>query len=92
MMAEYIDKEKTLSAILACQRFVSTDYIKVLDAYDAVRSIPVSPVFSCPEIEEAISTALQLLDTIRLRSNVSYGDYSDLHSAISAIMQEPEDL
>ena len=55
----------------------SSDLISVADAMDAIRGLPSAQ----PDTYEA----LRILDAINSSGRLDYGDYCDLHDAISEI-------
>ena len=87
-MAEYIERE-------ALNDFFDREirlYEPCPDKYDAAvelkgasLSIPAADVRRAQEVSDATDEALRILDAIHSSGKLDYGDYCDLHDAISAI-------
>ena len=58
------------------------------DALNAIKAIPAADVVEVDNVNYAVYEALRTLDALNGSGRLDYGDYCELHDAISAILQD----
>lgn len=92
-MSDYIKRSDALDSLYAEALIYNFDSVQDGDAKRYARAaqrciagIPAADVLENGRIKSGVFEALRILDAINGTGRMDYGDYCDLHDAISSIM------